>query len=232
MAYIEFKNSSKMISASVIPIAKNIIRVKTSGKPNVSGFKLYLDKNKRFPMSKDEYEGYTTLYRTGDGWYELSNDGSTYEEPVTDAPEVITPTFDELKNSKIREMESAKAIAVSQGFNATLSNGTVEHFSLTGEDQLYLTALQTSVLAGVDPIPWHVSDDNVACKNYSNADMGIITQTALNIIVYHVTYLKDLIRYINSITTEEELATVTYGMIVPAEFQSEPLQTMMATANA
>jgi hypothetical protein len=86
MAYIQFKDTNVLVSAFITPVSKNVIRVKTNGKPNISGFSLYLDRNKQFPMSKGEYDDYNTIYRVGDGWYELSNDGSVYSEPTEDSP--------------------------------------------------------------------------------------------------------------------------------------------------
>ena len=58
---------------------------------NTNGFRLYLDADCKYPLDNGEYAAYTTLFREGDGWYELSDDGSVYIEPV--APE---PTEEEL----------------------------------------------------------------------------------------------------------------------------------------
>lgn len=292
MAYIKFKDKSTPVTGSVKIINENLIRIISNDEPDISGFSLFIDKNMKMPMSKTQYEDYTTLYNRGASWYELSNDGSVYVEPEKPIPVVkfiissgmgtiegeleqtarnyedlviptvtpaenykfmnwypsipeegeITkdirftaimeyiPTIEELKAAKIEQLKMEKSIVIEQGFDATLTDGTVEHFSLTADDQLYLTALRTQVLAGADPIPWHVSDDDAACKYYSNADMDIITQTAMTIIVYHITYVKDIIRYVNSITDKEELAEVTYGMAIPEEYQSQPLKDTMTLA--
>ena len=61
---------------------------------NTNGFRLYLDADCKYPLDNGEYEEYTTLFREGDGWYELSNDGSVYTEPV--APVQPEPTEEEL----------------------------------------------------------------------------------------------------------------------------------------
>ena len=61
---------------------------------NTDGFRLYLDEGCKYPLDNGEYEAYTTLFRAGDGWYELSNDGSVYIEPV--APVQPEPTEEEL----------------------------------------------------------------------------------------------------------------------------------------
>ena len=81
MAYIKFKNKRTVNEAVVVkPQGSHVIRIEGE-EPNVSGFRLYLDKEKKFPLEKGEYEAFTTLYRQGEGWYELSNDGSVYQEP-------------------------------------------------------------------------------------------------------------------------------------------------------
>lgn len=291
MAYIKFADKESPIKGSVKVINENLIRIISNDEPDISGFSLFIDANMQMPMSHDQYSEFKTLYNSGEGWYELSNDGSIYVKPVPVvkfsisetygtlngeleqsvekyedlviptvepaenytfkewSPEIPTegditsdinfvaemeyvPTIEDIRAAKISEMSASKEYAVGQGFNVTLTDGSVEHFSLSNEDQLYLTALQTSVLAGQDPIPWHVSDASIPCKEYSNADMAIITGTAMNIIVYHVTYLKDITRYINSIEDKETLNKVTYGMVIPEEFQSEPLKNMMAQMNA
>lgn len=289
MAYIKFKDRELPVKGTVEIISENLIRIISEDGPDISGFSLFVDKNMKMPMSKVQYEEYKTLYNSGEGWYELSNDGSVYVEPIPvvrfsidsnagivegemeqsirnyedlviptvvpsenykfigwtpeipvtgeiDADITYTanmeyiPTIEELRAAKIAELKATKEAVIAQGFDATLTDGTVEHFSLTTDDQLYLTALRTQVLAGADPIPWHISDDSAACKYYSNDDMNIITQTAMTIIVYHITYVKDIIRYVNNITDKEELDMVEYGMIVPEEFQSQPLKDTMTLA--
>lgn len=296
MAYIKFKDRELPVKGSVEIISENLIRIISEDGPDISGFSLFIDKNMKMPMSKVQYEDYNTLYNSGEGWYELSNDGSVYVEPIPVVrfsvntnvgsidgelvqsarnyedlviptvtpvenyefigwtPEIpesgkiaydieftanmkyvppiveYIPTIEDLRAAKINELEYTKAQVISAGFDATLSDGTVEHFSLTNDDQLYLTALRTQVLAGADPIPWHSSDETAPCKYYSNDDMDVITQTAMTIIVYHITYAKDIIRYVNNIVDKEELDAVTYGMIIPEEYQSQPLKDTMTLA--
>jgi hypothetical protein len=80
--YIKFNNSEEVIEAKVKVVADNLVRVYLESEPNLSGFRLFLDKEMEYPLSNDEYCGYVTLYRQYDGYYDLSNDGSVWEEPV------------------------------------------------------------------------------------------------------------------------------------------------------
>lgn len=82
MAYIKFKDQAEPIQGSVKIISENLIRIETEKEPDISGFSLFVDKNMKMPMSKVQYGNYTTLYNRGEGWYELSSDGSVYVEPV------------------------------------------------------------------------------------------------------------------------------------------------------
>lgn len=233
MAYIKFKDSKEFIPAVVLPTGNHVVKITADIKPNTSGFRLYLRDNDKYPLDNGEYETYTTLYREGEGWFELSNDGSVYTEPEpAPAPEPYVPTLEEVKAKKITEMNSAQQTIIRNGMNVTLSDGTVEHFTLTDHDQTSLMGLQTQVMAGVEQIPWHTSDQAEHCKYYSNADMALITQSALNYVSYHVTYFRDLRIYINSLETTEEVENVYYGIAIPDKYQSEPLKDMLALQNA
>ena len=90
MTYIRFKNSKKFIQAVVEPTGNNTVKITTDTKPNLKGFRLYLRDNEDYPLDNGEYEAYTTLYRQGEGWYELSNDGSVYTEVAPVQPEELT----------------------------------------------------------------------------------------------------------------------------------------------
>lgn len=90
MAYIKYNDSEALIPAIVRATDNHVIRITTDDKPNLSGFRLYLRDNTDYPLDNGEYEGYTTLYRRGDGWYELSDDGSVYTEVAPVQPADMT----------------------------------------------------------------------------------------------------------------------------------------------
>lgn len=90
MAYIKYKNSDTLLSVVVRVTDNHVIRITTDEEPNLSGFRLYLRDNTDYPLDNGEYEGYTTLYRQGDGWYELSDDGSVYTEVAPVQPPELT----------------------------------------------------------------------------------------------------------------------------------------------
>ena len=197
-------------------------------------------KDTGFTLSRAEHEdnwdytGYTTVYREIEGGVQFSNDGSVYVEPEQpsepDTPdyEPYVPTLDEVKESKVKEMNAVQQQTIQHGIDVTLTDGTVEHFSLTDHDQTSLMGLQSQVAAGVEQIPWHTSDESEHCKFYSNADMALITTAAMEYVTWHVTYFRDLRIYIRSLDSTDAVNAVTYGIEIPQEYQSEPLKAMMS----
>lgn len=94
MAYIKYLNSEEFIEAQVMPADNHVIRVTADTEPETCGFRLYLRNDDKYPLDNGEYEAYTTLYRQGDGWFELSDDGSVWQEPEEAAQ--VEPTEEEL----------------------------------------------------------------------------------------------------------------------------------------
>ncbi|MCR5755625.1 MAG: hypothetical protein K6G30_12540 [Acetatifactor sp.] len=98
MAYVKFVNSEEYLPAIVMPTGNHTTKITTDTAPNLSGFRLYLQDNEDYPMDNGEYEKYTTLYRQGNGWYELSDDGSVYTEVAPVQP--VEPTPEELAEAE------------------------------------------------------------------------------------------------------------------------------------
>ena len=91
MGYIKFKNKKTVKKVIVSEESPHVIRITGDNLTvNTDGFRLYLDADCKYPLDNGEYAAYTTLYREGDGWYELSDDGSVYTEPVAPVQPELT----------------------------------------------------------------------------------------------------------------------------------------------
>lgn len=234
MAYLKFLDSQKIIQCTVVPESEHVVTLKFHDAVTVdkSGFDLFLDEQGELDIGGDSYHSYNTVYRNDDttaeyNGYQLSNDKSVYKEQPQPTP--VEPTLDELKEQKISEMNIAQQESIQNGINVTLSDGTVEHFTLTDHDQTSLIGLQAKVAQGETQIPWHTSDVNEPCKYYSNTDMGLITETAMQAVTFAVTYFRDLRIYINSMEDSTSVKNVTYGMTIPKEYRSEVLADIYAS---
>ena len=234
MAYLKFLNSSKIYKCTVIP-QDNTVTLKFDSDMEVSnaGFDLYLDEKCQTDIGVGYYRDFTTIYRNDDttaeyNGYQLSNDGSIYREPdpIPEEP-TYEPTLEELKASKIEEMKLVEQQVLSNGIDVDISTGR-EHFPLGDKDMLYLLGLQSMVAAGQENIPWHNGDENKPCKFYSNSDMTKIQETAMGFVVYNETRLRDLTRFINSLTDKESVKSITYSTTIPTEFHSEVMEALQS----
>lgn len=173
------------------------------------------------PVASDHYE--FTQWSP-----EIPAEGKIDSDQCFTASFVYVPALEEVQEAKVTEMNAVQQTVIREGLDITLSDGTVEHFTLTDHDQTSLMGLKTKVEEGAEQIPWHTSDQAEHCKYYSNADMAIITSGALEFVTFHVTYFRDLRIYIRSLLSKEEVTEVTYGMLVPEEYQSDVLKDMYA----
>lgn len=225
----------KIYEVYVDQIASHIIRLTGDIEFKDSGFELVIKKTERINGNEEtvyavygEYHDYKTLYRKIEGGIELSDDESVYtppvERPENEEPPRYEPTLEVLKEWKVSEMNSVQQATIARGVDVELSDGTTKTFSLTANDQISLLTLSVRAAQGEEFLPWHEADENEPCLFYSNADMVKITETAMAFVTHNVTYFRDLRRYIRSLDSKEDVESVFYGMLVPEEFQSEPLK--------
>lgn len=225
MVHIVFNDLDEKYPSDFKQVAHNVIQLSgINAQKNTSGFKVYRLKDNMF---LGDYSDYNTVYKSDSDFVQYSNDGSVWIK-VEHGEYPYEPTLEEVQEQKIAEMNVAQQSAIQIGINVTLTNGEIEHFTLTDHDQTSLMGLQSQVDAGVEQIPWHTSDETEHCKFYSNSDMTLIISAAMNAVTWHVTYFRDLRIYIRSLQAKGEVESVVYGMEIPAQFQSEPLKAMIA----
>ena len=160
---------------------------------------------------------YNTLQEAIENNETIIIDDDDEDEPV------IIPNLEEqditvefARESKIKEMSATCRHTIEAGFDFG-----EEHFSLDTQDQLNLITL--SALAETqDQIPYHA--DGQLCRFYTALEMKQIVAAATQFKMYHTTYYNALKAYINSLETIEEIATITYGIELPEEFQSDVLK--------
>ena len=137
MGYIKFKNKETTQLVVVSEESPHVIRITGDNLTvNTNGFRLYLDADCKYPL---DYAAYTTLFREGDGWYELSDDGSVYIEPV--APVQPEPTEEELAELA-RQQQISQVTAQIDGLKAQIAASDYKviktyEYTLLGEQTEY-----------------------------------------------------------------------------------------------
>lgn len=141
MGYIKFKKKKTVTKAIVSEESPHVIRITGDNIiVNTDGFRLYLDAECKYPLDNGEYAEYTTLFREGDGWYELSNDGSVYTEPEV-AP-VQPELTEEEKVELARQQQISQLIAQINDFKARIAASDYKiiktyEYTLLGEQTEY-----------------------------------------------------------------------------------------------
>lgn len=152
------------------------------------------------------------------------------ETPVEEEPEYVDPneviTVDYVKSVKIAEMSNTCNKVITNGFDVVLSDGNSYHFSLTTQDQLNLITLSSMVANGETQIPYHA--DGELCRFYSADDINIIITTATQFKTYQISYFNALKAYIESLDDMNEIGAITYGVDIPAKYQSDVLKALIA----
>lgn len=128
------------------------------------------------------------------------------------------------KKEKIKALNNIQQGIIEDGVTIVKDKDHEEKFSLTIQDQSSLEGLAILVEQGIERIPWHSANKDEPCKYYTNEEIKNLIAQATSFITYHVTYFRDLRRYVNSLETVEAVDAVTYGMDIPEEFQSEVLK--------
>lgn len=228
MLSLKYLDEQKTYSVSFNTISKNIVQIAGDFPVKTSGFIL----SREDKEDNWDYSAYTTVYREIEGRVQFSNDGSTYVPPIPPTPpEPYIPTLEEVKEAKVVEMNAVQQSIIEDGVTVKLSDGSEEHFTLTEKDQLSLFGLKDGVNDGEEKLPWHVDDESIHCCYYTPEDTRIITKTAKRFVTFHVTYFRDLRIYIRSLETKEDVEAITYGIMIPEEYQSVPLKDMLAAQN-
>lgn len=142
MAFIKFNDKNAMVQADVQPVSEHIIRILGSPWVDTSGFCLYMDKDKAYPLDHGEYEEYKTLYRQGDSWYELSDDGSEYVEPGEVSDVLMGELTEGLLTENGQRVKLAKLNFLIQQYKAELAATDYQiikayEFSLVDKDTGY-----------------------------------------------------------------------------------------------
>ena len=141
MGYIKFKNKKTVQLVVVSEESPHVIRITGDNLVvNTNGFRLYLDAECKYPLDNGEYAAYTTLFREGDGWYELSDDGSVYTEPEV-APVQPEPTEEELAE-QARQQQISQVIAQIDDLKARIAASDYKiiktyEYTLLGEQTEY-----------------------------------------------------------------------------------------------
>ena len=144
----------------------------------------------------------------------------TFSEPPTPEPgpdpEPEPEPVEVDRAAKVAEISEACSAAIDAGTSVDLPSGTREEFTYTVADQANVSEMFTACLAGATGYIYHAN--NSPCKTYPAADVVAIYGTLSMYKTGQLTYHNQLRQFVNSLTTAEDIQTVTYGQPLIGEY--------------
>lgn len=152
----------------------------------------------------------------------ILDSGKTPEEPEPDQEPVDEPSpshdLDYLKEKKISALNKACNEQIVAGFSIPLSDGETYRFTMKDEDQIALMLLISRAQAGETDLDFYAADRK--CLVLSTEDALTLGNYAIGFRSYHVAYYRCLADWVDAMLTAEDVASVQYGAIVPADHRS------------
>ena len=129
----------------------------------------------------------------------------TPEEPVEEESKALLYMI----ATKCEELNKACNEAIVKGVDAETSKG-IEHFSLTDEDQTNIIQWYNIAKTTGCSVPYH-SDTN-DCRPFTAEEMISVGNAATYWITYNLTYCNQLKKYVQTLSSVEDIFKVTYGV--------------------
>ena len=157
----------------------------------------------------------------------------TFDEPPTPEPgpdpEPEPEPVEVARAAKVAGISAACSAAIDAGTSVDLPSGTREEFTYTVADQANVSEMFTACLAGATGYIYHAN--NSPCKTYPAADVVAIYGTLSMYKTGQLTYHNQLRQFVNSLTTAEDIRTVTYGQPLNGEYLTQ-YNALMAEAQS
>lgn len=173
-------------------------------------------------IDETEYAALIEAFETNEEVEIETNDNPFNDTSTPQINENEQATIEFIRDAKIARMSKMCHDTIENGIDVVLSDGKSHHFSLEIEDQIKIQALAIKAQNGAETLFWH--EDNNYCQFYSASDVLAIYGALEAIQTFQTTYFNSLKMYILSMQTIEEIRSVTYGMEIPIEYQSEVLK--------
>lgn len=186
-----------------------------------SSFTDSIEKAKVVLISEEEYKTLYNIFSNGIE-EEIPLFPDIEEEVLQEEPlPLLTVT---IKQEKIYEIRKICAETIKKGVTLSI-NSKKKTFPLEITDQLNISRLYQQALSGETFLPYHAEDG--LCEEFSKEDIILLYETMCEHINYHTAYHNSLQDYVESLTEDKDISSVTYGMEIPEFYQTDVLKKML-----
>lgn len=130
---------------------------------------------------------------------------------------LLRKTLDQVKDEKITELSFICNKTIETGIDVTTTKG-LQHYALKDFDQIEILTLTGDIAAGATEVPYHA--DGEGCRKYPAEEFMLVSNEARRFITYNRTYFNQAKKWIESLTTKEEVNTITWGVTLPTDYDN------------
>lgn len=134
------------------------------------------------------------------------------------------------KQAKISALSGICKNKIISGFSIELSDGKVDNFKLTAEDQLNLMQIENQLINGESYFVYHAT--NQPCRIYEKEDMQKIIRAFRKHVLYHTTYFNAAKQYVNALTDIEKVNFFSYGTDISESIEDPVLKRIIKNGGA
>lgn len=146
---------------------------------------------------------------------------------ITEQP--VEWTLEQTITHKVNELNYYCNKNIVAGVDVELEDGSVEHFSLTSDDQNNINSKQMDIILGAKTVVYHA--DGCQFKEYSASDMRRICVYAKSKIDAETAYRNNLREWIKKLTDIDKIRSIRYGDLIPEEHWTDGWRLVQETLN-
>lgn len=182
-------------------------------KPDVEnlGEEIFVKANNDFVMNSFKVADYKRWYMSG---YTLYGTNTPEPEPIPE-PEPYVPTVEEVQSGKINELSNTCSQIIYAGTDVEY-NKAKKHYTYTVDDQINLSQLFSTLLAGATAASYHA--DGEPCRMYDSAELINLYVSLAAFKTSHLTYFNQMKQYIKSLEDKETITAIKYGDKLTGEY--------------
>lgn len=126
-------------------------------------------------------------------------------------------TLNQVKDEKITELSFICNKTIESGIDVTTTKG-LQHYALKDFDQIEILTLTGDVSTGATEVPYHA--DGEGCRKYPVEEFMLVSNEARRYVTYNRTYFNQTKKWIESLTTKEDVNSISWGIPLPTEYDN------------
>ncbi len=142
-------------------------------------------------------------------------------DPVAEMEEA-NAALESFREWKLKQLSDACRNTIESGFTEIIHNADGEKiysYSLKEDDQINILMNMDMIMSGAESVIYHANSE--PARVYLADDFKKLAMTANYCRMYNTSYFNCLKMWVNDLTDKVEIGKITYGSVVPDDYQTE-----------